>query len=54
LALFNILDAVTIFATLGAVGVVNELSISVYVLVFCVPVTFDLKRLKYSIHFKKS
>ena len=54
LALFNILNAATTFFALGVAGVIVELFKSFFLLVFCVPVTFNIKRMKYNINFKNS
>lgn len=54
LALLNILNTATTFFALGVAGVIGELFKSIFLLVFCVPVTFNIKRMKYSIHFKET
>lgn len=54
LALFNILNTATTFFALGVAGVIGELFKSFFLLVFCVPVTFNIKRMKYNINFKNS
>lgn len=54
LALLNILNTATTFFALGVVGVIGELFKSFFLLVFCVPITFNITRMKYSLNFKNS
>ena len=54
LALLNILNTAMTFFSLGVAGVINELYKSIFLLVFCVPVTFNITRMKYTLNFKNS
>lgn len=54
LALLTILNTATIFFSLGMSGAIDALSESIFLLIFCIPVTFNITRIKYSLNFKNS
>lgn len=54
LALLTILNTATIFFSLGMAGAIDALSESIFLLIFCIPVTFNITRINYSLNFKNS